>query len=910
MENISEKEKIIGAQQIPRITVVIALAAMMQFAGVAANAADRLIFTNSIDVTDDQIILVELKESAADSNLFDLDNTTISFVPNDEGGYSVERKELQWNPDIGEEMEASYLDSSSIIANRYTLENFEFPFSGENLRDLYVSPSGLITFSSDIYSGIMQRIDAGEFRYDNNLQNLSASFFEDTISPLFWIYEYTSISGKMYAIESSDSITLTFDISEPCCFLDSFTTDNNINEYQVKLYSSGKIDFSYKNIESKMGVVGIFQKHIYGQGELINSFDIGESSNISPQYDITNVSIYKSKDNRNVEFVYTFAGDLSAVLTSEFSDWVLSMRASKSGNTWSWWSSLIRGNRSRLRVYPSFETVSEPIIHENQLFLNLNFMDAQVGDVVQIESRVLEHSRKLGDSIQFEFTYPDLIYRESRSRNIDFSTEEVSSLQSRIYEGFFYQNDNAVITTHRIMCDVIGKFGDIFTLAAHYSSFRTDRGAASSPVVSYDSSSKGIGIGSWFGAGPRDGPTIVGSCKSYDLQSNLDRIIPLGSVPGSSFGSAPYLYSSGLLVHEIGHNWVVSPALRAKIGEERVYLSQISGGHWRNNLHSPVAVSISGRDESSTMGGTNWRDNGDGTFSRIRSQVLTSGFSYMDLYLMGLIPPENVPDFYMVNNYEFVEIDSDGNWLYTVDKVDVAIEDVIAANGPRFPTYLESPKDFNMAFTYVRQYGEPIDQGKLDMLRGVRDAFFDRWCAVTGGLSTMYSQATSKYESSNPCILLTDLGNGTEDPTYGVPYDWPDLDISDFATIEYGGLQISDQDLNEGDTFSAFVELEGTGIVDIYVGFQLPDYSRVNLSSDGSLNENSEALPFLKSHVLESGVRQRIELITVTLEAGSNYDALQKGDYIISIDVAYEGQKNPLLDQQNAYSRSKKFKVN
>ena len=918
MENISEKsKKIVGARQLPRITVVIALAAMMQFAGVAANAADRLIFTNSIDVTDDQIILVELKESAADSNLFDLENTTISFVPNDEGGYSVERKELQWNPDIGEEMEASFLDSTSIIANRYTLENFEFPFSGDNLRELYVSPSGLITFSSDIYSGIMQRIDAREFRYESGLKDLSGSFFENTIAPLFWIYSPRNISGNIHVNEDSDSVTLTFSVSEPCCNLDAYTTSNNINDYQVKLDSSGQIDISYKKIESKAGVVGVFPVHEYGHGQLIDSFDFEESNHLSPQYDITNLSIYKSRDNRNVEFVYTFAGDLSAVLTSEFTNWFFSIlyRGERKDagfrSILSLGSTLIRGAQPKLKVYNDSEIVSEPIIHGNKLFLNLNFIHAQVGDVIQFESRIFENSGKPGDEIQIEFTYPDLINRESIFRNVDFSTEEINDLQSRIYEGFFYQNDrNTEITTHRIMCDVIRKFGDTFTLAAHYSSFRTDRGAASSPIVSYDSSSKGIGIGSWFRADPRDGPTLVGSCRSYDLQSNLDKIIPLGSVPGSSFGSAPYLYSSGLLVHEIGHNWVVSPALRAKIGEERVYLSQFFGGHWRNNLHNPVAVSISGRDESSTMGGTNWRDNGDGTFSRIRSQVLTSGFSYMDLYLMGLIPPENVPDFYMVNNYEFVEIDSDGNWLYTVDKVDVAIEDVIAANGPRFPTYLESPKDFNMAFTYVRQYGEPIDQGKLDMLRGVRDAFFDRWCAVTGGLSTMYSQATSKYESSNPCILLTDLGNGTEDPTYGVPYDWPDLDISDFATIEYGGLQISDQDLNEGDTFSAFVELEGTGIVDIYVGFQLPDYSRVNLGSDGSLNENSEALPFLKSHVLESGVRQRIELITVTLEAGSNYDALQKGDYFISIDVAYEGQKNPLLGHQNAYSRSKKFKVN
>ena len=913
MENISEKsKKIVGARQLPRINVVIALAAMMQFLGAVANAADDFRF-NSFDVTKDQIILVELKEDRTDSNLFDLENTTISFVPNGEGGYSVERMELQWNPDIGEEMEASFLDDSyKIIANRHTLENFEFPFSGDKFGEIYVSPSGIISFSSDIYTVIFQRINSGMFRYDRGIKYLSNSFFENTIAPLFWIYSPRNITGNIHVHEDSSSVTLTFSVSEPCCNLDAYTTSNNINDYQVKLDSSGQIDISYKKIESKAGVVGVFPVHEYGRGQLISSFNFEESSELNPEYDITNVAIYKTKDNRNLEFIYTFSGDLSSIVNPDARGWNLSVEARPNGSVYSTRggsNSRISNGSSGLYTPYFSEFVSEPIIRGNQLFVTLNLTSVNANDVIEIISRVEEYTFGPGDEVRFNFIYPKLIYRDSFSRNIDFSTEEVNDLQSRIYEGFYHQLDQ-YIDTNAIMCAAIAEFGDIFTLGAHYSSFRLDNGAASSPVQSFNSPSKGIGIGLGFDAEPRDGPTFVGSCKTYNLQSNLAKIIPLGSVSGSSFGSTPYYYSSGLLTHEIGHTWIVN-GLPAEVSGETIWLSQW-GGHWSDYLHSPVPINLSGQEESSTMGGWNWVDNGDGTFTRYSSRLLASGFSYLDLYLMGLIPPENVPDFFIVDkeNMKFVGLDDDGKALFRLDKLDVTIEDVIAANGPRFPTYLESPKDFNMAFTYVRPYGEPIDQQKLATLRGVRDAFFDHWCNVTGGLSTIYSEVTDKYQLPKSCVLSTDLGNGTEDPAYGVPYEWLDLDISDFASIDSAVVIVRDQDLNEGDTFSAYAEVEGTGIVDIYVKIIFPDWSTVTVGSDGRLSEPSEIVSFRESHVLESGVRQRIELVNMKLPTGAEYKALQKGKYIIAFHVTYEGRDKPFDLENTVNAWTKRFKIN
>ena len=881
-------------------TIVISVVTILTSA--AAYAATPLRVAHSIDVTDDQIILVELRDSYTDSNLFDLENTTISFVPNVEGGYSVHRKELQWNTEIGSEIEVSMLSSSPrVLAGRHTIANFSFPFSGSSFQDILVSPGGFISFDSEKYSNIIQRMDTGEFRYDSGIKELSASFFEDTIAPLFWTYGHTNVSGTIHILEETDYLILTFSVSEPCCQLDAFTTENNVNEYQVKLYSSGQIDFSYQEIDSGMGIVGVFPMHKFGQGDLVGSFDFGESSELLPEYDVKNVSIYKTKDNRNLEFIYTFAGDLSAIGTPELSSWSLSTQVRLGSHTL--WSSFISHNHApNLRVYTYFESVSEPIIRGNKVFVTLNLMRVRPGNLVEIVNRVRGGEKE--KRIDFSFIYPELLFRDSRSRNIDFSVEEIGDHQSRIYEGFHHQVD---INTDSLMCDIIAELGDNFVLGAHYSSFRLDNGAASSPVSSFDSPSKGIGIGVGFSADPRDGPTSVSFCKTYNLQSNLAKVIPIGSVAGSSFGKIPYYFSSGLLTHEVGHNWIVS-GISADVDGEPIWLSWV-GGHWSNELHSPVPINLSGQVESSTMGGVSWQDKGGGIFSRVKSSVLASGFSYLDLYLMGLIPPENVPDLYILKNSEFID-HQDGEALYTGEKVDVSIENIIEAHGPRFPTYLESPKDFNMAFTYVRQYGESIDQEKLGILRDLRNTFFDHWCNVTGGLSTIYSEVTSKYQSPNRCVLSTDLGIGTEDPTYGVDYVWPDLDITDFATVDRGYLRIRDWDLSAGDTFTAWIDLEGRGTVDIYVRFVLPDKSWITLGSGGVLSQPSEIIPFLQSYELEGGGLQRIELMNVTLGTGADYEALQKGDYLLLIDIAHEGQTNPFHATRRVTGRAHRFRVN
>ena len=103
-----------------------------------------------------------------------------------------------------------------------------------------------------------------------------------------------------------------------------------------------------------------------------------------------------------------------------------------------------------------------------------------------------------------------------------------------------------------------------------------------------------------------------------------------------------YNYALGHLGHEVGHRW--SAYVTAKVSGKLVSL--IEWPHWVPGLQSPVAFPYSLPVEASTLGGSVWQDNTAGTYTQLRDGffVPATGYSYLDLYLMGLLSAPEVPD--------------------------------------------------------------------------------------------------------------------------------------------------------------------------------------------------------------------------------------------------------------------------
>jgi hypothetical protein len=196
----------------------------------------------------------------------------------------------------------------------------------------------------------------------------------------------------------------------------------------------------------------------------------------------------------------------------------------------------------------------------------------------------------------------------------------------------------------------------------------------------------------------------------------------------------PYNLAMSQIGHEMGHRW--SAFVSAKVNGERIPLGPT---HWARGLHAPVAFPYQRPTEASAMGGGVWQDNFDGTYTQLDDDyyVPATGWSYLDLYLMGLIAPAEVPDFFILRNLAGVDRDSNGRSAFKADRVKVTIQDVIAAEGPRLPAVDQSQKKFNTGMVVIVEHGARPSRELIERTNGIRKQWIDYWETTTGHRSSM-----------------------------------------------------------------------------------------------------------------------------------------------------------------------------
>lgn len=185
--------------------------------------------------------------------------------------------------------------------------------------------------------------------------------------------------------------------------------------------------------------------------------------------------------------------------------------------------------------------------------------------------------------------------------------------------------------------------------------------------------------------------------------------------------------ASQVLLHELGHRWLY-------------FFRILEGGALTNSLnpvsahpaafvHAPAAFPVFREGESSTMGGAVFTNEGGNTY---RARVSNRGFSWIDLYLMGLAAPEEVmPWFYLAGTGLRGEYWPEDNVVVTGEKREVSIDQIVAAHGDRNPSASLAQKKFRLLFVLVTE-GEPsdADAAKLNEWREVLEQTFYR---ATGG---------------------------------------------------------------------------------------------------------------------------------------------------------------------------------
>jgi len=203
----------------------------------------------------------------------------------------------------------------------------------------------------------------------------------------------------------------------------------------------------------------------------------------------------------------------------------------------------------------------------------------------------------------------------------------------------------------------------------------------------------------------------------------------------SQDGKLPsYMYAMSQIAHEMGHRWAAF--VSAKVKGETIPLGPT---HWARGLQAPVAFPYVRPSEASIMGGGVWQDNFDGTFTQLDDDyyVPSTGWSYLDLHLMGLVKPEEVPDFFILRNLKPAGEDGNGHPIFKADRTKITIQDVIAAEGPRMPGVAKSQRQFNTGMVMVVEHGKKPSPELLERTEGIRKRWIEYWPITTGHRASM-----------------------------------------------------------------------------------------------------------------------------------------------------------------------------
>ena len=189
---------------------------------------------------------------------------------------------------------------------------------------------------------------------------------------------------------------------------------------------------------------------------------------------------------------------------------------------------------------------------------------------------------------------------------------------------------------------------------------------------------------------------------------------------------------------------------------------------WANFIVEPAAPHWDYTSANGILGGfdiANLVDHGGGRYSA--PNVYTGGwarnlkpYSSIELYLAGLIPPEQVPDLWVAEDGEIVNYRrGDDPDDFTASRVKTyTVEEIIAEHGRRVPDHTRSQKAFRAAVILLVSADYPAVRKSLEMLSRDATLFshpgedqFDDWYnfyEATGGRATIAMDGLSRFKST------------------------------------------------------------------------------------------------------------------------------------------------------------------
>jgi hypothetical protein len=727
-------------------TGVLTLSGLLLQLGLARAQSERPghpIGTISID---EDLIVMELDEEVlGKANLFDLIGHTLRFTP--EGSkYRVENTALQWDPEFGPELTGAEV----------TLHNFAFHFSGKNWNSFLVGTTGSISFGEgDDGPGSRGRAAGVSIRRFDQLAE-AASTLVNTV-PAICVFFKPRMNGPHYVKELTDRVVITWDLTEPFGNIQDFTWFKTINRFQAVLHRNGSIEMSYNQLAAKDAIVGIYPM-LSGAEKPLATISAEPHPAVAAHLDVRNLKI-SVVEGLLLKVTFETRGlvlpesdrAVEGIAFRVFFDAQLPARTDAAHRLVVWTARGFAPPGRPSRYFAFGPGVSRTVKTSGNTIALQGILPAALRGAEQVAVHAEVVVPGSPEQIVEELSPHVVRLSGIRSPEVHLSSLTLKDDPFAVaYESFHYL---ALPNPQDLACTVIKTLGDKFDFLAYYSDFRIDNQEAGTPSDGpLGGNVTGIGqtqhdLESYCSEGRFQWefvqPVYVGSNQ---MQERPPEGAPIGDDHDITFYAhqlgersadgklLPYNYAMSQLGHEMGHRWAAF--VSAKVNSETIPLGPT---HWARGLQAAVAFPYQRPTEASAMGGGVWQDNFDGTYTQLDDDyyVPATGYSHLDLYLMGLISAAEVPDFFILKNLVPAGKDANGHPTFKGDRTKVTIQDVIASEGPRLPDVDHSQRKFNTGIVVVVEHGQKPSRELIERANGIRWQWIDYWATTTGHRASM-----------------------------------------------------------------------------------------------------------------------------------------------------------------------------
>jgi hypothetical protein len=322
-------------------------------------------------------------------------------------------------------------------------------------------------------------------------------------------------------------------------------------------------------------------------------------------------------------------------------------------------------------------------------------------------------------------------YGKAQLRRVDFSRGVMKGRPgAAIMENF---HDYESIDVPAVMQSFYRKYKDRYDFVTLLSNFDlTPIPGAQAFAINVQNDVKGIG-----NPGSRSKPTFKDTAR-YGSAGKLQNITFLGNInqyPSDPNSALPDTYTSVLqiLAHEVGHRWLTYVKL-SQDGRASDSLLGRDSSHWSFFYDS----------DGSFLEGNQIQQKSGSSFKTGRP---FTGYSKLDLYLMGLIPADEVPSSFLVEGandfsptFDFsAESAPEPDVSFRGSARTVTMDEIIAANGARKPDSLSSQKTFNQLFILIVKKDSPASAENLAVVEQLRTSWERYFSDATAGKGKIYT---------------------------------------------------------------------------------------------------------------------------------------------------------------------------